>query len=326
MKPTHIPGLVSVVVASYNHAAYLTRRMESLIRQTYPEIEIIVIDDRSPDNSVEILRHYVAHPKVRLVVRETNGGWVAVSNQGVGLARGEFVLFANCDDECEPRMIERLVDAMRNHPTAGIAYCRSLLVDEVGQILGDDFTSREASFRRRCAEDVLISGEEAGKFLLHSCVIPNLSAVLFRREYLEVAGGLSNRFRVCSDWELFFRLVRTHDVAYVAESLNRFRQHSRTIRSSTRGRIIYHEYIQLLSEQVHLQNLSWTERLRFRARLMYLWSDHIIGSGGGLRDFPYHLKLVWESDRIALLCLIPATVLRMAVVTVKFITGIKSEN
>ena len=91
---TPVPGLVSLVVASYNHARYLPRRMESLIAQTYPDLEILVIDDCSPDNSVEVLRRYADHPRVQLIEREQNGGWVAVSNQGLALARGELVLFA----------------------------------------------------------------------------------------------------------------------------------------------------------------------------------------------------------------------------------------
>lgn len=178
------PGLVTSIVASYNHARFLTQRMDSLLAQTYQDLEILVIDDCSTDNSVEVLRPYQSHPKVHLVVRETNGGWVAVSNQGIAKASGEFVILSNCDDDCEPRMIERLVGAMHAHPTAGIAFCRSLLVDERNNPLGDDFTVREAAFCRRCTTDTLLAGPEMSRFLLHSCVIPNLSAALIRRNVL----------------------------------------------------------------------------------------------------------------------------------------------
>ena len=104
-----VPDLVSIVVASYNHAAHLERRLESLISQTYHNIEILIIDDCSPDNSVEVLRQYEPHPKVKLVVRETNAGWVTVFNQGIEMSSGEFILFANCDDDCDPCLIENLV-------------------------------------------------------------------------------------------------------------------------------------------------------------------------------------------------------------------------
>ena len=295
------PGLVSIVVASYNHAEFLVQRMESLINQSYQNIEILVIEDCSPDNSLEVLRKYEAHPKVKLIVREKNGGWVAVSNQGVDLSVGEFVLFANCDDDCEPRMIERLVDAMKVHPSAGIAFCRSLLVDQHGHVLGDDFTIRERSFRARCVTDTLLTQHEMSRFLLHSCVIPNLSAALIRKECFRTAGKLSPDYRVCSDWDLFFRIATRYDVAYIAQPLNKFRQHDTTIRSVTKGRITYEEIFLLLLGQIRLLDLTFIERCRFRTRVMYLWGTHLFSQPQvGLRNFPYHLGRILQLDPPAL--------------------------
>lgn len=300
------PGLVSVVVASYNHAEFLVQRMESLINQSYQNIEILVIEDCSPDNSLEVLHKYESHPKVRLIVREKNGGWVTVSNQGVEMAVGEFVLFANCDDDCDPRMIERLVDAMKSNPSAGIAFCRSLLVDERGHVLGDDFVIRERSFRDRCASDTLITGVEMSRFLLHSCVIPNLSAALIRKECFSTAGMLSPDYRACSDWDLFFRIAARYDVAYVAEPLNKFRQHGTTIRSVTKARVTYEEFFRLLLGQIRSLDLTFFERCRFRTHVMYLWGTHLFSQPlAGLRNFPYHLKRILQLDPPALIFFVP---------------------
>jgi glycosyltransferase involved in cell wall biosynthesis len=305
------PGLVSVVVASYNHAAFLEKRMESLIHQTYKDMEILVIDDCSPDNSVEILRRYEFHPKVKLVIREKNGGWVTVSNQGAELSSGEFVIFANCDDDCEPCMIERLVAAMKIHPSAGIVFCRSLVVDEHDQVMRDDFIVREPSFRARCASDTLLTRAEISRFLLHSCVIPNLSAALIRRECFTKVGNLSSAYSVCCDWDLFFRIAARYDVAYIAEPLNRFRQHKTTIRSATKERVIYEEYIRLLLGQIRLIDLTLTERCRFRLHAMYLLAMHLLTpSKEGLQNFPYHLKRVFRIDPIALIFFVPGMSLR----------------
>jgi glycosyltransferase involved in cell wall biosynthesis len=305
------PGLVSVIVASYNHAEYLVQRMDSLLAQTYKDFEIIVIEDVSPDNSLEVLHRYENNPLVKLVVRERNGGWVKVSNQGIDLARGEFILFANCDDACQPQLIERLVAAMGANPSAGIAFCRSLLVDEHNRILGEDFATREASFRRLCAADRLISGSKMSRFLLNSCVIPNLSAALIRKKCLVEAGGFCSDYRVCSDWDLFFRVTARHDVAYVCAPLNRFRQHPTTIRSLTKERIVIEEYLRLLLSCVARLDLSFTERCRYRTRIMYLWAVHLISpSWSGLRNFPYHLQKVIELDVFALPFLLPALALR----------------
>lgn len=311
-------GLVSLVVASYNHAEFLARRMDSLVEQTYQDIEILVIDDCSPDNSVEILRRYEAHPKVRLVVREKNAGWVAVSNQGVDMSSGEFVLFANCDDDCDPRMVERLVYALQRNPSAGIAFCRSLMVDEDDRVFGDDFAIREPAFKQRCTGDVLLSRVEASRFLLHSCVIPNLSAALFRRECFSEVGYLSSDYRVCCDWDLFFRIAARYDIAYVAESLNRFRQHTATIRSVTKDRVVYEEYFRLLLGQIRTLDLSYVERMRYRTHVMYLWAVHLLlPSMNGISNLPYHLGRIFRLDPLALLFVIPGSLLRISELVLK---------
>jgi glycosyltransferase involved in cell wall biosynthesis len=296
--------------------------MDSLLAQTYENLEILVIDDCSTDKSVEILRRYEGHPKVRLVVRETNGGWVVVSNQGVDMSRGEFVIFANCDDDCKPRMIERLVTGMAGHSTAGISFCRSLLIDENDKVLTDDFTVREAAFRERCASDTLIEGREMVHFLLYSCVIPNLSAALFRRSAFSRVGMLSSDYRVCCDWDLFFRIVKQYDVFYVAEPLNLFRQHETTIRSSTKERIIYEEIFRLLLGELRAQRMTTTARMRFRTRIMFFWAEHIIGrSTAGLKNIKYHLGRIVEYDATALLFLIPGLLLRSGDIAAKVVRG-----
>lgn len=303
-------GLVSVVVPSYNYAKYLDQRMASLINQTYQNLEILIIDDCSTDNSVEVLRRYESHPKVKLVIREQNGGWVVVNNQGIEMSSGEFVLFAQCDDDCDLRMVERLVDAMKAYPTAGIAFCRSLLVNEQDRVLGNDFVIRERSFRDRCAMDTLITGVEMSRFLLHSCVIPNLSAALIRRECFSTIGNFTSSYRVSGDWDWFFKIALQYDVAYVAEPLNKFKQHENTIRSLTKGRVVYEEYFRLLLGQIKLQGLTFFDRCRFRTYVMYLWGIHLFSQPWlGLRNFPYHLKRIFQLDPFALVFLGPGLML-----------------
>jgi glycosyltransferase involved in cell wall biosynthesis len=306
------PGLVSIVVASYNHAEFLDRRMETLLSQTYPAIEILVIEDCSSDDSLAVLRKYEHAPKVKLIIREHNGGWLAVSRQGIEMSSGEFVIFAQCDDDCDPRLIERLVDGMQANPSAGVAFCRSLLVDKAGHELGDDFSVREPSFRTRCVTDTLLTRKEMSRFLLHSCVIPNMSAALIRRECFSVIGHLSTDYPACNDWDLFFRIVTRYDVAYIAEPLNRFRQHETTMRNVTKGRVTYEEFFRLLLGQIRLLDLTFVERCRFRMHVMYLWAMHLLSpSLNGLQNFPYHLKRVLSLDPPALIFLVPSMILRL---------------
>jgi glycosyltransferase involved in cell wall biosynthesis len=317
-----LAGRVSIVVASYNHARFLAKRLDGLQAQTYDDIEILVIDDRSTDNSLDVLRPFASQPGVSVMSRPKNGGWVVTFNQGLEASTGEFLLFANCDDDCDPRLLARLVSAMHAHPTAGIAFCRSLLIDAEGKALGTDFDLRQASFRARCATDTLITGAEMSRFLLHSCTIPNTGAALIRRECFDIVGQFTEDYKVIGDWDFFFRVAARYDVAYVAEPLNWFRQHVGTIRNTSKAGLICGEYLRLLLAQLHQVDLSWTERAMFRFRSMALWTGHLISPGmSGYRDAANHWRIVRALDPAALWFLGPALMHRVGQVLGKLVAG-----
>lgn len=309
---------VSVVVTSYNHARFLKARMDTLLAQTYPDIELWAIDDKSTENNVEILRGFEGKRGLRLVLHERNAGLIPTMNECIALSTAEFLVIAQCDDECDPRLIERLMAAMREHPSAGLAFSRSALMDAEGRPLGDDFAMREAAFRARCAQDTLIKGPEMAKFLLHSCVIPNMSAVVLRRRCLESVGGtFSSDYQVCVDWQFFFRVAEAWDVAYVAEPLNRFRQHAATVRHRANDRVV-NEYLRLLLPRARRMALSARERCRYGFRHMSLWAAHLIPpTFQRLWLVPQQLGLVLRFDPFALLFLAPAVAARLAELAAK---------
>lgn len=323
----NVKGMVSVVVASYNHQKYLAKRMDSLLSQTYENIEIIVIDDRSPDNSVDVLRPYTSDSRVRLIEREANGGWVTVSNQGMSIAKGEYIIFANCDDYCDSCMIESLVKGIETSDNIGVAFCRSEMVDGDNVVIGDDFTVRERSFRERCKTDTSISAGETYRFFLHSCVIPNLSAALIKRECLNSVGLFSDSYKACCDWDLFFRIFSAYDAYYVAAPLNSFRQHNKTIRSSLKGRIEYEEFFHLLLSQItNNRKLDFFEKTKYRTHVMKLWCIHLSSiAQPGYKNFRYHFSVIYKCDKTALLFFLPAVLLRVAELSGKLFKKIFSK-
>jgi glycosyltransferase involved in cell wall biosynthesis len=323
MNPLAQKGLVTAIVASYNHSHFLPARIEGLLKQTYPNIQVLAIDDCSPDRSPEILKSYIGQKNYQLVLREQNGGWVEVSNQGYELSQGEYVLFANCDDDCDPSMISALVDALESHPKAAVAFCRSLMVDEVDSLIGDDFQIREDSFRKYCARDAYIDGKLMSRFLMHSCVIPNLSAALIRKSCLNEVGLFSKNYKACSDWDLFFRIAKHYDFAYVAKPLNFFRQHGMTIRSATKGRITYDEFFSVLLSQINSCDFSSYERVSFRFHVMYLWSIELVRpSLQGWKNFIHHAKLAISLDPLAIFLLPFAIIARVLEIPFKLIKRI----
>ncbi len=263
-------GLVSVIVASYNHAEFLDQRIQSLLAQDYKNIEIIVIDDASTDQSPKILKTYRNVSNLIVIELGRNTGWISVSNLGARKSKGEYLVFANCDDYADPRQISKLVQALETNPSAGLAFSRSNIVDAAGFTLGNDFDSRGIKFRKTCSRDTLISSRLMTQFLHQSIVIPNLSAAMFRKSVFMEIGLFTGTAKIAGDWELYFRLAEKYDVSYLCEPLNFFRSHEDTIRSQTKVFEMQQDIGMLLVNRMRIskENVIW--KFRFKLRLLYL--------------------------------------------------------
>jgi glycosyltransferase involved in cell wall biosynthesis len=247
--------LVSIVFTSYNHKEYLKQALDSLLYQTYQNIEIIIIDDCSTDGSQEILKQYVQNEKINLHLKEHNSGsYVNASNYGATFAKGEYLIFAQCDDYAEPDQIKLLSNVLNEHPEVGVVFSKSLLVDENGKFLSDDFVIREKKFKDVVANESIISGNVFRELLTVSCVIPNLSAAMIRREMYDKINGLSNKYYMASDWCFWLELSEITNFLYLSQPLNNFRQHSTTIRSKTK---IVNHLKEIFNERAYLMIINY---------------------------------------------------------------------
>src|ERR1035441_8594166 len=118
---------VSIVVPNYNHARFLRRRVESVLRQTFQDFEVILLDDCSTDDSRSILSKYADDPRVRIEFNEVNSGspfkqW----NKGVELALGEYVWIAESDDYADERLLEKLVARLEAEPATALSPSREI--------------------------------------------------------------------------------------------------------------------------------------------------------------------------------------------------------
>jgi hypothetical protein len=121
--------LVSVIVPTYNRCALLKHTIESVLAQTYPAIEIIVVDDGSTDETSEMLKHY---GKRIVSIRKANGGGTAARNTGLKAARGQFLNFLDHDDLFMPTKVERQMQMMRARPDVGLVHCGYYRIDKDG--------------------------------------------------------------------------------------------------------------------------------------------------------------------------------------------------
>jgi len=303
--------LISVIVTNYNHARYLDQRMQSLLNQTYPNLEIIVIDNCSTDNSREVLAKYKDKPQVKIVDMEKNIGNINTSNLGVSMSRGKFFIFSEADDYCDPTQIERLHQAMVGHEQIGAAFCRSYMVDGEGKIFDEDFNYRDRSFKEFCSKDTLIPGSMARRFFLYSCIIPNFSAVLFRRNFYDLAQGITHRFKTCADWDLWFRMSQLCDFYYLTAPLNYFRRHAQTTGNLYGIELTLKEIMALLYTEAQKIDLTLWEQLCFKVNLGVIWGRYRKPAPAiWWKCFP---SVWWQSlkyDKLSLLYLIFAFIKR----------------
>lgn len=249
---------VSVIMPNYNHAPYLKERMDSILAQDYPDFEVILLDDASTDNSITILNAYAKHPRVKtLVVNDTNSGNTFLQWQrGLALAEGDYIWIAESDDVAEPTFLSRLVETIEREQ-AVLAFCHSEWIDGEGEVLP---RSRDTRWNR----DFSMDGKMFVKhYLLGYTTICNASAVLFRREAAAAIDMMQvAQFPASGDRLFWIRMALQGSVAFVADKLNRFRQHTHKVSDSAESKglniIQDHEIYRLVSPL-----LSLTEHERY---------------------------------------------------------------
>jgi hypothetical protein len=225
--------LVSVIIPNYNHAPYLKQRIDSVLSQTFHDLEIVLLDDCSSDRSGEIIENYRNDARVRIVLNRTNSGGVFKQwNRGLGMASGKYVWIAESDDYAAPTLLETLVARLESDPDVGVAFCDSFRVceDQVSPGAGLWFGEFTPAYR----EDFTATGREiVARQFLFRCMIANASSAVFRRSVAESIGGADESFRLSGDWLFWIRMLERSNLAYVAEPLNYFRQHPQSVRAAT---------------------------------------------------------------------------------------------
>ncbi|MCX6251672.1 MAG: glycosyltransferase family 2 protein [Bacteroidetes bacterium] len=210
---------VSVIVPNYNHALFLRQRLDSIFAQTYTDYEVILLDDCSTDNSVEILSEYSRHSKVSqfIVNSENSGSPFKQWKRGIELAAGIYIWIAESDDWAEPTFLEKMTNILEMG--CGLACCRSYFIRN---------NQPEPSFwPERMDPDHWKSSfihegiQEIRQFLMYYNIIPNASSCVFTRNHpipYEILG-----MKYAGDWLYWLKILEKSPIGYVPEPLNHFR-------------------------------------------------------------------------------------------------------
>ena len=237
--------LVSVVIPAYNAATTLPATLDSVLAQTYPHVEIIVVDDGSRDGTPEVLARYA--PRVR-GIRQANGGLAAARNTGLAAAQGQFIALLDADDLCEPERIGAQVAFMAARPDVVLSGTEFSCFDDNGVVagrfarqyysrLGGAANGAAAFFGEAASVNVapwlpqpspaqvdmpVLVGDVYRHLALGNFIHP--PTVMFRRELVERVGVFNRAIPNCCDWEWLVRAARAGKFAFVDRPLLRYRR------------------------------------------------------------------------------------------------------
>lgn len=211
---------ISVIVPNFNHARYLDQRIQSVLGQTYQNFELIILDDCSTDNSLEVIEKYRTDSHVsQIVANKVNSGSTFIQwMKGIEMAKGDLIWIAESDDYCEPSFLEKQISVWSRDEKPAFSYASSINVDEEG----NQIYSRQAGH-----QTIRYKGKDfIRKFLICSNYeVPNVSAVIFRKDLaLSVSRDFMD-YKAAGDRLFWIYMSELGDVCKIDAHLNYFRQH-----------------------------------------------------------------------------------------------------
>ena len=241
---------VSIITPSFNQGRYLEASIQSVLNQDYPNIEYIIVDGGSKDESVEIIRKY--EDKLHWWVSEKDRGHADALNKGFSHATGEILAWLNSDDIYHPGAVSEAVALLKEHPDVGMVYGDANLIDDESNLIGK-VPSKQTSYKQ---------------MLRGSVHIPQ-ATTFFRTDLYRQIGPLSLTLFFAFDYDLWVRLAKISKLLYIPRTWADFRIHQsgKTVVNDDR---CYPDMLKVHQREVG----GWFSWLRLRAaarRLVYAW-------------------------------------------------------
>ena len=198
---------VSVVMAAKNYARFLPEAVDSVLAQTFPDWELVIVDDGSTDATPDVVRPYLADTRIRYF-RSDALGQSRAKNLGIGFSRGVFIAFLDADDAWFPTKLAEQVELLRKCPTVGVTYTQRELIDEAGKILGFH-------------TETLPGGRVLPQIFLQNFVC--FSSAMVRREVFESVGVFDPSLDLSIDYDLWLRAAKHFEFRPIQKVLVKYR-------------------------------------------------------------------------------------------------------
>jgi glycosyltransferase involved in cell wall biosynthesis len=216
MRPKRDLPKVTVIIPSYNRERFIQQTVDSILSQTYTNLEVVAVDDGSTDKTRQILDAYGERIKVLAHPERINKGQSAAINLGMRSTMSEYVGIVDSDDVLTPEKIERQVTFLEQNPSIGFVYANAYIMNDDGSILYKAFPPGHV---------------ETGmpERILLECPIGCPSGFLVRRSAFDKAGYFDESLRSAQDHDMVVRLAEVSRLSYMKETLWYYREHSESL-------------------------------------------------------------------------------------------------
>jgi len=205
MKP-----LVSIITPTYNSEKYINETLLAVINQTYNNIEYIIIDGGSTDNTLKIIERY--RSKISKIISEPDNGLSDALNKGFTIAKGEICTWIGSDDILYPCAVETAVPHFIQNSNLGLSFSNIETIDERGSIT-NYYNSGKTNLRYLL--DINPTTPQPGSF--------------YRLKFVRALGYLNINYKQAMDYDLFVRLMKNYDFIYIDKTLAQFRLHTKNL-------------------------------------------------------------------------------------------------
>ena len=227
-------SLITIVLPTYNGIRYLEQSLQSVVDQTYPNWELILVDDCSTDTTPDILAKWAKRDsRIRVLRNERNLRLPASLNRGFSEARGKFLTWTSDDNLYLPDALEKMLQCLLDHPQVGMVYSSSYDIDEKGTIV-----------REVVAED---PSELTTTNIVRACF-------LYRAEVRQKVGDYDTDFCLVEDWDYWIRIARHFPLMNLRPTLYQYRWHPNSLTTTKRDEV--HRGVMRLLEK-RLPDMEW---------------------------------------------------------------------
>lgn len=248
---------ISVIIPTHNAMSYLPAAVDSVLRQTFKDFELIIVDDGSNDNTVEWVLS-LTDPRVKLITQE-NQGSAAARNRGIAIAQGAYIALFDADDIWELTKLEKQVDFLDTHPSIGLVDTSVVLIDEDSKPTGKVVTSKA-------------EGDVWKHLVQFQPVCSCDSTPLIRRECFDTVGLFDRDLMFLEDLDWWIRLASSYQFGAIKEPLVKYRQHSGSKSTNCQETLqAFHKIIEKAFESAPTELLYLRDRGYGRVNLYLAW-------------------------------------------------------